>query len=131
MALTSFGVARLVTDYRGVRKQANCELRACPYQGPNDGVLQLVVAKCWDPNPKDYFSVPRTEPVRPIDPGAWVAHTAAVRGEKEGRTVCLIFEIAIQWCPYCALFTSRPAEPSQVSSIRAHFLARDALTTAP
>ena len=42
-------------------------------------VFQLVVAKCWDPNPKDYFSVPRTEPVRPIDPGAWVAHTAAVR----------------------------------------------------
>ena len=42
--------------------------------------FQLVVAKCWDPNPKDYFSVPRTEPVRPIDPGAWVAHTAAVRG---------------------------------------------------
>ena len=39
-----------------------------------------MVAKCWDPNPKDYFSVPRTEPVRPIDPGAWVAHTAAVRG---------------------------------------------------
>ena len=31
--------------------------------------FQLVVAKCWDPNPKDYFSVPRTEPVRPIDPG--------------------------------------------------------------
>ena len=24
--------------------------------------------------------MPRTEPVRPIDPGAWVAHTAAVRG---------------------------------------------------
>ena len=43
-------------------------------------LFQLVVAKCWDPNPKDYFSVPRTEPVRPIDPGAWVAHTAAVRG---------------------------------------------------
>ena len=39
-----------------------------------------MVAKCWDPNPKDYFTVPRTEPVRPIDPGAWVAHTAAVRG---------------------------------------------------
>jgi len=44
------------------------------------GPIKLVVAKCWDPNPKDYFSVPRTEPVRPIDPGAWVAHTAAVRG---------------------------------------------------
>ena len=39
-----------------------------------------MVAKCWDPNPKDYFHVPKTEPVRPIDPGAWVAHTAAVRG---------------------------------------------------
>merc|ERR1719242_1204558 len=44
------------------------------------GPIKLVVAKCWDPNPKDFFSVPRTEPVRPIDPGAWVAHTAAVRG---------------------------------------------------
>jgi hypothetical protein len=39
-----------------------------------------VVAKCWDPNPKGYFTIPRTEPVRPIDPGAWVAHTAAIRG---------------------------------------------------
>ena len=27
------------------------------------GPIKLVVAKCWDPNPKDYFSVPRTEPV--------------------------------------------------------------------
>merc|ERR1719323_2310353 len=44
------------------------------------GPIKLVVAKCWDPNPKDYFSVPRTEPVRPIDPGAWVEHTRAVRG---------------------------------------------------
>lgn len=40
-----------------------------------------MVAKCWDPNPKGYFTIPRTEPVRPIDPGAWVAHTAAIRGE--------------------------------------------------
>lgn len=39
------------------------------------------MAKCWDPNPKGYFTIPRTEPVRPIDPGAWVAHTAAIRGE--------------------------------------------------
>ncbi|XP_023342187.1 segment polarity protein dishevelled homolog DVL-3 [Eurytemora carolleeae] len=44
------------------------------------GPIKLVVAKCWDANPKDYFEVPKTEPVRPIDPGAWVAHTAAVRG---------------------------------------------------
>ncbi|KAK9505294.1 hypothetical protein O3M35_009384 [Rhynocoris fuscipes] len=45
------------------------------------GPIKLVVAKCWDPNPKGYFTIPRTEPVRPIDPGAWVAHTAALRGE--------------------------------------------------
>jgi len=44
------------------------------------GPIKLVVAKCWDPNPKGYFTIPRTEPVRPIDPGAWVAHTEAARG---------------------------------------------------
>ena len=44
--------------------------------------IKLVIAKCWDPAPSNrgYFTIPRTEPVRPIDPGAWVAHTAAVRG---------------------------------------------------
>ncbi|KAF0290810.1 Segment polarity protein dishevelled DVL-3 [Amphibalanus amphitrite] len=47
------------------------------------GPVKLVVAKCWDPNPKGYFTIPRTEPVRPIDPGAWVAHTAACRGEAQ------------------------------------------------
>ena len=40
--------------------------------------VTLVVAKCWDPSPKSYLS-PRQEPVRPIDPSAWVAHTEAVR----------------------------------------------------
>lgn len=45
--------------------------------------IKLVVAKCWDPNPKGYFTIPRTEPVRPIDPGAWVAHTAAIRGKTD------------------------------------------------
>ncbi|XP_067140548.1 segment polarity protein dishevelled homolog DVL-3 isoform X2 [Centruroides vittatus] len=43
------------------------------------GPIKLVVAKCWDPNPKGYFTIPRTEPVRPIDPSAWVAHTEAAR----------------------------------------------------
>lgn len=43
------------------------------------GPIKLVVAKCWDPNPKGYFTIPRSEPVRPIDPGAWVAHTEAAR----------------------------------------------------
>lgn len=46
------------------------------------GPIKLVVAKCWDSAPsRNYFTVPRAEPVRPIDPGAWVAHTAAVRGK--------------------------------------------------
>jgi segment polarity protein dishevelled len=49
------------------------------------GPIKLVVAKCWDPNPKGYFTIPRTEPVRPIDPGAWVAHTTALRSHE---TVC-------------------------------------------
>lgn len=44
--------------------------------------IKLVVAKCWDPQPKGYFTIPRTEPVRPIDPGAWVAHTAALRSHE-------------------------------------------------
>lgn len=28
-----------------------------------------------------YFTIPRTEPVRPIDPGAWVAHTQALASQ--------------------------------------------------
>ena len=59
------------------------------------GPIKLVVAKCWDPSPTSggpgggdrgdgkggFLTIPRAEPVRPIDPGAWVAHTAAVRGK--------------------------------------------------
>ena len=41
--------------------------------------ITLVVAKCWDPNPKGYFTIPHQEPVRPIDPSAWVAHTEAMQ----------------------------------------------------
>ncbi|XP_070561217.1 segment polarity protein dishevelled homolog DVL-3-like isoform X2 [Ptychodera flava] len=43
------------------------------------GPIKLIVAKCWDPAPKGYFTIPRSEPVRPIDPGAWVAHTNAMK----------------------------------------------------
>jgi hypothetical protein len=43
--------------------------------------IKLVIAKCWDPTPTKGYLMPKEEPVRPIDPGAWVAHTAAVRGE--------------------------------------------------
>ncbi|XP_052712712.1 segment polarity protein dishevelled homolog DVL-3-like isoform X5 [Crassostrea angulata] len=50
------------------------------------GPITLVVAKCWDPNPtKGYFTVPRQEPVRPIDPSAWVAHTTAMQREYMSR----------------------------------------------
>ncbi|RNA38516.1 segment polarity dishevelled -like protein [Brachionus plicatilis] len=44
------------------------------------GPVKLVVAKCWDPNPKGYFTVSKQEPVRPIDPSTWVAHTQAHTG---------------------------------------------------
>jgi segment polarity protein dishevelled len=44
------------------------------------GPLKLVVAKCWDPDPQPFFE-PRTEPVRPIDPSAWVQHTQLARND--------------------------------------------------
>ncbi|KAM8903627.1 segment polarity protein dishevelled homolog DVL-3 isoform 1-T1 [Spinachia spinachia] len=44
------------------------------------GPVTLTVAKCWDPSPRGCFSLPRSEPVRPIDPAAWVSHTAAMTG---------------------------------------------------
>ncbi|XP_056905062.1 segment polarity protein dishevelled homolog DVL-3 isoform X7 [Takifugu flavidus] len=46
----------------------------------NPGPITLTVAKCWDPNPQSCFILPRGEPVRPIDPAAWVSHTAAMTG---------------------------------------------------
>ncbi|KAJ8400271.1 hypothetical protein AAFF_G00399650 [Aldrovandia affinis] len=39
------------------------------------GPISLTVAKCWDPSPRSYFTIPRAEPVRPIDPAAWISHT--------------------------------------------------------
>nr|BAF62687.1 Dishvelled [Halocynthia roretzi] len=44
------------------------------------GPIKLTVAKCWDPNP-NYFTIPKHEPVQPIDPAAWVTHTRAVTGD--------------------------------------------------
>ncbi|KAI1893846.1 hypothetical protein AGOR_G00127870 [Albula goreensis] len=44
------------------------------------GPITLTVAKCWDPNPHSCFTLPRSEPIRPIDPAAWVSHTAAMTG---------------------------------------------------
>uniref|UniRef100_A0AAY4B360 Dishevelled n=1 Tax=Denticeps clupeoides TaxID=299321 RepID=A0AAY4B360_9TELE len=44
------------------------------------GPITLTVAKCWDPSPRGCFTLPRSEPIRPIDPAAWVSHTAALTG---------------------------------------------------
>ncbi|XP_057175415.1 segment polarity protein dishevelled homolog DVL-1 isoform X1 [Triplophysa rosa] len=44
------------------------------------GPISLTVAKCWDPSPRSYFTIPRAEPVRPIDPAAWITHTTALTG---------------------------------------------------
>ncbi|XP_051874751.1 segment polarity protein dishevelled homolog DVL-3 isoform X2 [Pristis pectinata] len=44
------------------------------------GPITLTVAKCWDPTPRACFTLPRSEPIRPIDPAAWVSHTAAMTG---------------------------------------------------
>lgn len=39
--------------------------------------ITLMIAKCWDPSPtQNHYSLPRNnlnEPIRPIDPAAWVA----------------------------------------------------------
>ena len=44
--------------------------------------IKLVVIKTWTDKPPR-FAIPRSEPVRPIDPGAWVAHTEAARAAGE------------------------------------------------
>ncbi|XP_039732751.1 segment polarity protein dishevelled homolog DVL-1 isoform X2 [Pteropus medius] len=46
------------------------------------GPISLTVAKCWDPTPRSYFTIPRADPVRPIDPAAWLSHTAALAGAR-------------------------------------------------
>ncbi|XP_066928150.1 segment polarity protein dishevelled homolog DVL-3-like [Clytia hemisphaerica] len=51
-------------------------LRECVHK---PGPIQLTVAKCWDPNPKGYFTVPKDDVTRPIDPAAWVQHSEAMR----------------------------------------------------
>ncbi|XP_051749745.1 segment polarity protein dishevelled homolog DVL-2-like isoform X2 [Ctenopharyngodon idella] len=42
------------------------------------GPIILTVAKCWDPSPQGYFTLPRNEPIRPIDPAVWVTHSVAM-----------------------------------------------------
>ncbi|KAL7060218.1 hypothetical protein AAHC03_09452 [Spirometra sp. Aus1] len=59
-------------------------VRVLREQVQKPGPITLVVAKCWDPNPKGYFTLSRQEPVRPIDPRAWVLHTNAMTAN-DGR----------------------------------------------
>lgn len=44
--------------------------------------IRLVILKTWD-HSRGTFTIPKSEPVRPIDPGAWVAHTEAARAAGE------------------------------------------------
>ncbi|XP_057355576.1 segment polarity protein dishevelled homolog DVL-1 isoform X4 [Manis pentadactyla] len=54
------------------------------------GPVSLTVAKCWDPTPRSYFTVPRADPVRPIDPATWLSHAAALTGAppRPGTSPC-------------------------------------------
>ncbi|XP_019722714.1 segment polarity protein dishevelled homolog DVL-3-like, partial [Hippocampus comes] len=45
------------------------------------GLLSLTFLRFWEPAPDGLFTLPRGEPVRPIDPASWVSHTAAVTGK--------------------------------------------------
>ncbi|KAM9813139.1 segment polarity protein dishevelled homolog DVL-3-like [Syngnathus typhle] len=45
------------------------------------GPLSLTLLRFWEPPPDGLFTLPRGEPVRPIDPASWVSHTAAVTGK--------------------------------------------------
>ncbi|XP_065198915.1 segment polarity protein dishevelled homolog DVL-3-like isoform X3 [Sycon ciliatum] len=45
------------------------------------GPITITVAKCFDPTPVETLETinPRTDPVHPIDPSAWVKHTQAIQ----------------------------------------------------
>jgi segment polarity protein dishevelled len=44
------------------------------------GPITLTVAKCWEPEPVVPHFEPRMEPIRPIDPSAWVQQTNQMHG---------------------------------------------------
>uniref|UniRef100_A0A4W5Q6B7 Dishevelled segment polarity protein 2 n=1 Tax=Hucho hucho TaxID=62062 RepID=A0A4W5Q6B7_9TELE len=59
---------------------ARCiSLSISPFLSPLRPII-LTVAKCWDPSPQGYFTLPRNEPIRPIDPAVWVSHSVALTG---------------------------------------------------
>lgn len=55
------------------------------------GPIKLVVAKCWDPTPRGYFTLPRHEQARPVDPLSWLAHTQAVHNTYQPQQQHQIF----------------------------------------
>uniref|UniRef100_A0A8C9WMJ9 Dishevelled segment polarity protein 1 n=1 Tax=Scleropages formosus TaxID=113540 RepID=A0A8C9WMJ9_SCLFO len=57
------------------------------------GPISLTVAKCWDPTPRSYFTIPRAEPVRPIDPAAWISHTTALTGSYPQYGTVFLFNV--------------------------------------
>eukprot|EP00073_Rattus_norvegicus_P046998 XP_017449148.1 PREDICTED: segment polarity protein dishevelled homolog DVL-1 isoform X4 [Rattus norvegicus] len=74
------------------------------------GPISLTVAKCWDPTPRSYFTIPRADPVRPIDPAAWLSHTAALTGAlpRYGTSPC---SSAITRTSSSSLTSSVPGAP--------------------
>uniref|UniRef100_A0A8D2CJD5 Dishevelled segment polarity protein 1 n=1 Tax=Sciurus vulgaris TaxID=55149 RepID=A0A8D2CJD5_SCIVU len=74
------------------------------------GPISLTVAKCWDPTPRSYFTIPRADPVRPIDPAAWLSHTAALTGAlpRYGASPC---SSAVSRTSSSSLTSSVPGAP--------------------
>ncbi|TKC42910.1 hypothetical protein EI555_019438, partial [Monodon monoceros] len=77
------------------------------------GPISLTVAKCWDPTPRSYFTIPRADPVRPIDPAAWLSHTAALTGAlpRYGTSPC---SSAVTRTSTSSLTSSVPGAPPSV-----------------
>uniref|UniRef100_A0A6I8QQ95 Dishevelled segment polarity protein 1 n=1 Tax=Xenopus tropicalis TaxID=8364 RepID=A0A6I8QQ95_XENTR len=78
------------------------------------GPISLTVAKCWDPTPRSYFTIPRAEPVRPIDPAAWITHTSALTGAypRYGMSPSM----SIITCTSSSLTSSKPESEKQEDS---------------
>uniref|UniRef100_A0A8D0Q4B9 DIX domain-containing protein n=1 Tax=Sus scrofa TaxID=9823 RepID=A0A8D0Q4B9_PIG len=81
------------------------------------GPISLTVAKCWDPSPRSYFTIPRADPVRPIDPAAWLSHTAALTGAlpRYGTSPC---SSAVTRTSSSSLTSSVPGAPRKWRLLR-------------
>ncbi|XP_036738599.2 segment polarity protein dishevelled homolog DVL-1 isoform X1 [Manis pentadactyla] len=79
------------------------------------GPVSLTVAKCWDPTPRSYFTVPRADPVRPIDPATWLSHAAALTGAppRPGTSPC---SSAVTRTSSSSLTSSVPGAPQPVEA---------------